>query len=137
MRKCDVRTRNVNRRERTNFSSPSLHVLPSSSVLRRLRWKAKFFNCSYAMNCTAPELTPKSAIDVPLYRPRMPSFRTMDVKPSACSGGISIYYNAGGYHPIRMRPLYAVGASGLVVNIRTFTTHIGFVNNAVIAPKER
>ena len=34
----------------------------------------------------------------------------------------------------RKRPRYADGDSGDVVNIRTFTTHIGFVRIAVIAP---
>ena len=34
-----------------------------------------------------------------------------------------------------MRPRYADGESGDVVNIRTFTTHIGFVMIAVTAPR--
>ena len=36
---------------------------------------------------------------------------------------------------VRERLRYAVGSSGFVVNIRTFTTHIGFVIIAVTAPK--
>jgi hypothetical protein len=49
----------------TNLSSSIVHARPSFSSLRRLRSKAHSFIFSYAMNCSAPLLTPTSASVVP------------------------------------------------------------------------
>lgn len=70
------------------------------------------------MNCSAPLLTPNRARLVPRHKPVIPSVFTTEFRPC-------------------QRPRNAFGSFGGVVKSCTFTTHMGLVSNAVIAPGER
>lgn len=117
-----------------------VYSFPAFANCRFLRSKPHLFISSYAVNWMAPLLTPNNARLVPRYKPAMPSFRQMLEKPSDPShcnkfhrepSATSSSHTPHSRHRLR----YAVGSSGLVVNMRTLTTHIGFVIIAVTAPK--
>jgi len=86
---------------------------------------------SYVANWMDPFETPTSASRDPLYSPLVPSARYIVRRPSGESvTGYSTDRNDDEPH----RPRNAVGSFFAVANTLVLTTHIGFVNIAVIAP---
>jgi len=89
---------------------------------------------SYVANWMDPFETPTSASRDPLYSPLVPSARYIVRRPSGESvTGYSTDRNDDEPH----RPRNAVGSFLAVANTLVLTTHIGFVNIAVIAPKSQ
>lgn len=114
----------------TSFSSSIFHSFPCfANSLRLISVRLRLIS-SYVANWIDPFETPTKASRDPLYSPLIPSARYIVRSPSSPFSESFVTE----FEDLPQRPRNALGSFLPVANTLVFTTHIGFVSIAVMAP---